>query len=69
MKSVQIRSFFWFIFSRIRTEYGEISQIRTEYGEIRSILFTLHISLSSCQKSGLLILAGNIGKQAALTFD
>ena len=24
MKSVQIRSFFWFVFSRIRTEYGDL---------------------------------------------
>ena len=24
VKSVQIRSFFWSVFSRIRTEYGEI---------------------------------------------
>ena len=43
VKSVQIRSFFWSVFSRIQTEYGEIlrsffwsvfSPIRTEYGEI-----------------------------------
>ena len=27
MKSVQIRSFFWSAFSRIRTEYGEILRI------------------------------------------
>ena len=27
VKSVQIRSFFWSIFSRIRTEYGEIRNI------------------------------------------
>ena len=27
MKSVQIRRFFWFVFSRIRTEYGEIWSI------------------------------------------
>ena len=27
MKSVQIRSFFWSVFSRIRTEYGEIRNI------------------------------------------
>ena len=26
MKSVQIRSFFWSVFSRIRTEYGEIRE-------------------------------------------
>ena len=24
MKSVQLRSYFWSVFSRIRTEYGEI---------------------------------------------
>ena len=28
VKSVQIRSFFWFVFSRIRTEYGEIRSSR-----------------------------------------
>ena len=27
VKSVQIRSFFWYVFSRIRTEYGEIWSI------------------------------------------
>ena len=27
MKSVQIRSLFWSVFSRIRTEYGEILRI------------------------------------------
>ena len=27
VKSVQIRSFFWSVFSRIRTEYGEIRSI------------------------------------------
>ena len=27
VKSVQIQSFFWFVFSRIRTEYGEIRSI------------------------------------------
>ena len=35
VKSVQIRSNFWSIFSRIRTEYGEI--LRTEYREILRI--------------------------------
>ena len=24
MKSVQIRSFFWYVFSRIKTEYGDL---------------------------------------------
>ena len=36
MKGVQIRSFFWSVFSRFQTEYGEIrsiSRIQTEYGE------------------------------------
>ena len=27
VKSVQIRSFYWSVFSRIRTEYGEIPRI------------------------------------------
>ena len=27
VKSVRIRSFFWFVFSHIRTEYGEILRI------------------------------------------
>ena len=27
VKSVQIRSFFWFVFYQIRTEYGEILRI------------------------------------------
>ena len=35
MKSVQIRRFFWSVFSRIRTEYGEILCIQSEYGKIR----------------------------------
>ena len=38
VKSVQIRSFFWFVFSRIRTEYGEIQSIylhiQSECGKI-----------------------------------
>ena len=37
IKSVQIRSFFWTVFSRIRTEYGEILlHIQSEYGKIRT---------------------------------
>ena len=35
VKSVQIQSFFWSIFSCIRTEYGDI--LRTEYKEILRI--------------------------------
>ena len=37
VKFVQIRSFFWPVFSRIRTEYREILPIRTEFGEILRI--------------------------------
>ena len=33
MKSVQIRSFFWSVFSRIRTEYGEIRRISPNVGK------------------------------------
>ena len=40
VKSVQIRSFFWSVFSRIRTEYGEIHEvslrIQSECGKIRT---------------------------------
>ena len=31
IKSVQIRSFFWSVFSRIRTEYGEILYISSVF--------------------------------------
>ena len=36
VKSVQIRSFFWSVFSRIHTEYGEILRIQSECGKIRT---------------------------------
>ena len=43
VKSVQIQSYFWSVFSRIRTEYGEILRISPysvqmpgEYGKIRT---------------------------------
>ena len=47
-KSVQIQSFFWSVFSRIRTEYGEILRIWTlrvwtPYSVYTDILWTLHI--------------------------
>ena len=44
MKSVQIRSYFWSVFSRIRTEYGEIfSPNSGKYGpEITPYLATFH---------------------------
>ena len=35
MKSVQIRSFFWSVFSCIRTEYGDIRSSQYEYRKIR----------------------------------
>ena len=34
VKSVQIRSFFWSVFSLIRTEYGEILRIQSECRKI-----------------------------------
>ena len=48
VKSVQIRSFFWSVFSRIRTEYGEILRIWTlriwtPYSVYTDILWTLRI--------------------------
>ena len=36
VKCVQIRSYFWSVFSRIRTEYGEIRSIQSECGKIRT---------------------------------
>ena len=39
VKSIQVRSFFWSVFSRIRTEYGEILVslcIQSECGKIRT---------------------------------
>ena len=35
MKSVEIRSFFWSVFSRIWTEYGDLRSLKTECGKIR----------------------------------
>ena len=34
MKSVQIQSYFWSIFSCIRTEYGDLLRIQSEYRKI-----------------------------------
>ena len=55
VKSVQIYSFFWFVFSRIRTEYGELLRIspysvqmreNTDQKKLRiSILFTQCLDL------------------------
>ena len=39
VKSVRIRSFFWSVFSRIRTEYGDLRvhlRIQSECGKIRT---------------------------------
>ena len=44
VKSVQIRSFSWSVFSRIRTEYGEILR-RTRYTDQKFFVFG-HISRS-----------------------
>ena len=38
VKSFRIRSYFWFVFSRIRTEYGEIFQV-PKYGVISGPYF------------------------------
>ena len=34
-KSVQIRSFFWSVFSRIWTEYGDLLLIQSKYVQMR----------------------------------
>ena len=36
LKSVKIRSYFWSVFSRIRTEYGEILEYAEKCGKIRT---------------------------------
>ena len=36
VKSVQVLSVFWSVFSRIRTEYGDLLRIQFEYGKIRT---------------------------------
>ena len=41
MKSVQIRSFFWSVFFRIRTEYGEILFSRSAEKNLKTS--SLHI--------------------------
>ena len=56
MKSVQIRSYFWSVFSCIRTEYGDLlrSCIRTEYGDLlRKSPYSVSVNLriqSECRK-------------------
>ena len=41
VKSVQIRSFFWSVFSRIRTEYGEIRSMRENTDQKKPCIWTL----------------------------
>ena len=55
-KSVQIRSYFWSVFSRIRTEYGEVQsiyRIQSECGELRTTNISVsgHFSSSANMKS------------------
>ena len=54
LKSVQIRSFFWSVFSCIRTEYGDLlrkSCIRTEYGDLlRKSPYSVRIQENTDQK-------------------
>ena len=49
LKSVQIRSNFWSVFSHIRTEYGEIRS-QPEYGKIQTRNYSVfgHFSRSVC---------------------
>ena len=56
LKIIQIRSFFWSLFSRIQTEYGEIlriSGIQFECGkiQIRKNSVFGHFSRSSCSEN------------------
>ena len=50
VKSVQMRSFFWSVFSSIWTEYGEIRSIQSECGKIRTRKSSVlgHFSCSEC---------------------
>ena len=50
VESDQIRSDFWFVFSRIRTEYGEIRSLKAgKYGpEITRYLGTFHAVMVYC---------------------
>ena len=46
VESVQIRSFFWSIFSRIRSEYGEIRSMRENTDQIKLCIWTLFTQCS-----------------------
>ena len=49
VKCDQIRSFFWSIFSRIRTKYGEILRQNTDWKKLRIwALFTQSMSIKFC---------------------
>ena len=59
VKSFQTRNFFWFVFSCIRTEYGDLqsflwsvfSCIRTEYEDLRRIFpYSVRIQENTDQK-------------------
>ena len=50
VKSVQIRSFFWSAFSRIRTEYGERRTVSSCYKNIYWNQFMLGAVSESCRK-------------------
>ena len=41
MKSVQIRSFFWSVLSRIQTEYGDLLRIRDNTDQEKLRIFHL----------------------------
>ena len=53
VKSVQIRCYFWSVFSRIRTEYGVSLRIEAEFGKIQtrnnSVFGNISRSASSSQ--------------------
>ena len=55
VKSIQIRSFFWSVFSRIRTKYGEILLslcIQSECGKIRTRKNSRFRHFSRCEVAG-----------------
>ena len=83
MKSVKIRSFFWSVFSRIRTEYGEVLRISPYSVRMREktdqkkfhiwALFTQYHSISSAfrrekKKSNLVAGMGQFNPIPATSF-
>ena len=64
VKSVQIRSFFWSVFSSIQTEYGEI---QTKYGEILCIPpYSVWMRENTCQKNSVF---GHFSRCESLTYE